>query len=188
MKKSLLALTVILFLVGCSAAKTKPKRTVFIALETNNEEEKMLSQTILHEYSRRVRSHPETVIDFFADSDVLNIFSGKVSNEALKEAMSKLRLIPSNDKALVEAVKRAVLVGQEKGKTHAVIVTSGTRNTDTIREITEVTRTIHPETTILVIGLDPKNRLPMSKGFSHARGNVKFAALESEWLELVDDL
>jgi len=173
-----------------SKSLSAPDRTFYIALEANSEEEKLSSQDVLHELSKTIESKPQIIVDELKGETVTNLFSDKTSpRHAFREAIGQIQVVHSENGAIVSAITRAVLLGQEKPFVSAVIVTSGTVDPFTLTRIKEVSRELNKETTKLYfLGISEEIRLPMSQAFSEIKGNVRFSSTDSEMLGTVSRL
>jgi hypothetical protein len=189
LRKQFILLTLYLLLAGCQTRVGQPAspKTFYFAIEANTPEEKRLGQDVLHEASRRLQSGNDVVVDFMKDSQVINLFSDKVSTLGIREAMNDLGENQSNVYAIVKAVDRAVKLGNNS-TVSAVIVTSGTSDVKTLAWMTKLTEQLPSTTTLYFVGLEPENRLPMSSAFVGVRNRVKFAVLDEEWITIMKHL
>lgn len=182
-------LTLYLLIAGCQTRERplSSSQTFYFAIEANTSEEKLLGQDVLHEASRGLQSGNYVVIDFMKGAQVINLFSSQVSTQGIREAMNALSENQSDADALIKAVDRAVKL-KNNSKVSAVIVTSGTSDADILSWMAKLTERLPPTTILYFVGLEPNNRLPMSAAFAGVRDRVKFAALDEEWIAVMEQL
>ncbi len=175
------------FIPGCDSPPER-HQTVYVALESNTSEEKLFSQDVLYEMSENFSGRSQIVIDELKGKSTVNVFSDKASSHALREAIDVVEITLSDDEALVSAIHRAALLGQDNKPVFAVLVTSGTIDKQSIAKIRAATKDIKENTFLYVIGVTEENRLPMSNAFSEVRGNVKLGSSETEMLSVASKL
>jgi hypothetical protein len=189
LRLQLILLMLYLLIAGCQTeeAQRSPSKTLYFAIEANTAQEKLLGQDVLHEVSRGLQSGSYVVIDCMKGAQIINLFSDRADTSGIREAMHELSENQSNADAIVKAVDRAVKLGKG-AKVAAVIITSGTADAATLAWLSQITENLPPTTTLYFIGLEPDNRLLMSSAFASVRDRVKFAALDEEWLAIVNQL
>lgn len=189
LREQFILLILYLLSAGCQIreGQLSSSKTLYFAIEANTSEEKLLGQDVLHEASRGLQNGNYVVIDFMKGSQVINLFSDQASTQGIREAMNELSQNQSAADAIVKAIDRAVKL-ENNSEVAAVIVTSGTSDTDTLSWMTKLIEQLPPTTTLYFIGLEPGNRLPMSSAFAGVRDRVKFAVLDEEWIAVMEQL
>ncbi len=179
-----------LAIAGCQS-KAQPlssSKTIYLAIEANTPEEKLLGQDVLHEVSRDLRSaNNYAIVDYMKGTQVINLFSDEASPLGIREAMNALSENPSDGMAIIKALDRAVKLGQHK-KVTAIVVTSGTLDSHLLAWMSKLMEKLPPTTRLYFVGLEPDNRLPMSSAFAAVRDRVKFAVLDEEWIAVIKHL
>lgn len=187
----LLALGLLTLSTGCLPVpypEPDEQKTVYLAFEANTEEEKLFSQDVMHELSRGLSGKHQIVVDELRESVTVNLFSDRTTSFALRDLMDSITVSPSEDKALISAINRAALLGQDGEAVTAIIVSSGTVDENSLLQIESVAQKIQPNTYLYILGVSEQNRLPMSQAFSKVKGNVKLGSSDVEMLTAIGNL
>ena len=168
--------------------KDERQVTVYLSLESNTSEEKLVNQDILYELSKSLSGRPKIVVDELKGHSAVNIFSDTSSSHVLKDMVDLVEVYPSDDEALIASIHRAVLLGKDNTPVCALFVTSGTVDKQSIEKIRETTKNINANTQLIFLGVTEENRLPMSDAFREIKGNVKIGSSDSEMMSVTSKI
>ncbi len=179
---------------GNSCTSESPQRTVYIATAIKNEDD--LSFVLNFSYAIAKKIGESTVIvDTLNGQNIENLFSGDASRRSVQDISTKLKVTPSDDKAIVQAFNRMLEIGEKNGQRplYAYILTSGTSNPATLAEIHAISVAFAKKKVsnvhFYIVGLSPANRLDLSKATAPLDDFIQFSsASDGEWVQLLQPL
>jgi hypothetical protein len=165
-----------------------------LAIATHNEDELKFAQNFNYAIAKKV-GDSELIIDTMQGQIITNQFSNKASRRSVQDISTNLKVIPSDDKALVQAFNRMLEIS-EKDRQHsfyAYILTPGTSDSATLAEIRTISVAFAKKKVqnahFHIVGLSPIHRLEMSKATAPLDHCIKFSSdSDTEWVQLLEPL
>lgn len=164
---SLFGLTKLSFI----SSQSKPQIQVYIAYELKTEKAVNFVTDINDKFSRTNLEYPMNV-DILKDRQVSNIY-GVSSQGSLRDIEKDLQVIRSDDQALIQAINRVKGLINEKQELHAFIVSEGTNDKSTIKQIQNIAQEIAKKKPtnfhLYLMGVNPDFKIEFSDAFHSIR-------------------
>jgi hypothetical protein len=144
----------------------------YVAYQLSSPEEIQFAQWVNEDLMRVLESDSLMNVDILKGDKAENLHNGPVDRRALKmlATQSLNEKEESSDKALIQAVQRAVNLALDKhqGRLNALIVSTGTSDPGTIRTIRYIAQTALKKGLknfrLYLLGLSDSHKLPMAEG------------------------
>ncbi|WP_414513705.1 hypothetical protein [Nostoc sp. PCC 9305] len=152
-------------------SQPKPKRQVYIAYELKTEKSVNFVTDLNDKFSRTNLESPMNV-DILKDRQISNIY-GVSSQGSLRDIEKDLQVIRSDDQALIQAINRVKGLIDEKQELHAFIVSEGTNDKLTIKQIQNIAQEIAQKKPknfhLYLMGVNPDFKIEFSDAFHSIR-------------------
>ena len=179
---------------GISCTPELTKKTAYLAIAINNEDELKFVQNFSYVIAKKV-GDSKIIVDTLNGQNIENLFSGDASRQSVQDISTNFKVSPSSDKAIVQAFNRMLEIGDKNGQRplYAYILTSGTSDPATLAEIHAISVAFAkkkvPNVYFHIVGLSPPHRLEMSKAIAPLDDCIKFSsASDGEWVQLLQPL
>lgn len=180
MRKISVLLLISALITGCANQGTSlPAPHLMVVTDLSTPEEQAYATSFHDQLTRKARRYQTASFDrFSADSTVVD-YSGIPSRDVVEEIIfHRLQeIVPSTDKALLSGAHRISAQANnlpDGERLTAVILTSGTRNPETIKALTSIISTVPTSgsTTIYLAGVDAENVSALTPAFHTIPGNA----------------
>ena len=154
-----------------SSSQSKPKIQVYIAYELKTEKAVSFVTDLNDKFSRTNSEYPMNV-DILKYRQISNIY-GVSSKGSLRDIEKDLQVINSDEQALIQAINRVKGLINEKQELHAFIVSEGTNDKSTIKQIENITQEIAKKKPtnfhLYLMGVNPDFKIEFSDAFHSIR-------------------
>jgi hypothetical protein len=193
---SMMMMLSLFHLTGCHLIKLpepEPPTAVYIGVQANSPTQTSLAHDFLYQVARKTRANQWMVIDVMRSGEGDNVFSNPPTRRAIQEIMTHFETeTESGDRAVVQSFNHLVeLAIENQGRSfHGYLVTSGTSNPTTLKELRELATKLAdqnlPNVHVYVVGLSASSRIKMSEAMKPLACCVQFAGeSDAEWVQLV---
>jgi hypothetical protein len=167
--------------------------TLYIVLDSSSEPEPKIAKNALSQIQQKQPSYQRLIVDVMEGDGLSNIYSDEMGENAIKEIYRQVKIVPSSDKAFVQAIHRAGLLRAEEippdHRLHVLILSAGIEDQALLPAIQEEALSLseYSNFTIYVVGLAAKDSLMLSSAFSSIPKHVEFSGQLPSELEIVID-
>ncbi|MDZ8260948.1 hypothetical protein [Nostoc sp. ChiQUE01b] len=153
------------------SSQSKPQIQVYIAYELKTEKAVNFVTDINDKFVRTNLEYPMNV-DILKARQISNIY-GISSQGSLRDIGKDLQIIRSDDQALIQAINRVKGLINEKQELHAFIVSEGTNDKSTIKQIQNIAQEIAKKKPtnfhLYLMGVNPDFKIEFSDAFHSIR-------------------
>ena len=194
---------------ACSPGSSSPQnleKIVHLIIDNNPELDPHLTENLIHEVSRKVRSHYLLGIEQVRNTGVYVLLTAPGNRQSVKEIIPELdgnpktpilEPIPSDETALPKMFQRCIdkahKAKADSSILFCVIVTPGTSNRQVISQLhlmsqSLVDKNLNKQIRLYLIGVNPKYRFQLTDGFAPLEEQVAIAShLDTQWLPFIKE-